>query len=109
MVYIDETGVQIENPDLSIGYLVDAEWLDHPAQEQKGHYEYENGIQTFVVDQPAASAWSEVTVQRYVLYTEEELDAMGNSYYAERLDALEAEVLNHRKVLTAIEEGIADA
>ena len=90
MVYIDENGVQIENPDLSRGHLVDAEWVDHPAQDQKGHYEYKNGVQTFVVDQPAASAWREVTVQCYVPYTEEELAAIGDSNYVARLNALEA-------------------
>ena len=95
MVYVDENGVQIENPDLSLGYLVDAEFVDHPAQAQEGHYEYDNGVQTFVVDQPAAAAWREVTAQRYVLYTQEELDAMHSSdTINERLAALEAAIIN---------------
>lgn len=109
MVYVDETGKQIENPDLSLGCLVDAEWIDHPAQEQEGHYEYAKGVQTFVVDKPAASAWREVTVQRYVPYTEAELKALAKADYANRLEVLEAEMQEQRGALTAIEEGIADA
>ena len=114
MVYVDESGNQIENPDLSLGYLVDAEWVDHPAQVQEGHYKYvetETGgkVQTFVVDKPAASAWREVTVQRYVLYTEAELEAIAREDYSARLDVLEAQTQSHSELLTAIEEGIADA
>ena len=90
MVYIDENGVQIENPDLSHGHLVDAEWVDHPAKAQKGHYEYKNGVQTFVVDAPPVAAYREVTVKRYVQYTEAELAAMAKADYANRLEALEA-------------------
>lgn len=94
MVYIGEDGKQIENPDLSLGYLVDAEWTDHPAQEQQGHYEYANTamggrVQAFVIDQPASAAWREVTVQKYVLYTKEELELAKKADYAKRLDALE--------------------
>lgn len=94
MLYIDENGKQIENPDLSLGYLVDAQWTDHPAQEQQGHYEYANTamggrVQTFVIDQPASAAWREVTAQKYILYTEDELKLTGKADYGKRLDAIE--------------------
>ena len=39
MIYIDENGNNIDNYDLTIGYLVDHEWVDHPAVAQSGHYE----------------------------------------------------------------------
>ena len=114
MVYVDENGAVLEDVDLTKGYLVDEEWVDHPAVKQKGHYEYaetETGgrVQTFVVDTPASSAWREVTKRRYIPYTEEELETIERGKYGVRLDALEAQAKAHDEVLTAIEEGIADA
>ena len=51
MKIIDENGATIENPDLTLGYLVDD-------------------------SVPAQSTWTEqVPVQRYIRYTEEELAA----------------------------------
>lgn len=89
MKIIDETGVIIENPDLTLGYLVgDTEPLAHPAQEavaEIAHYEtvaeYPNGGKDVrkVIDTPgvaAKAAWIEqVPIQRYVRYTAEELAA----------------------------------
>lgn len=89
MVYINESGAQIASYDLTKGYLVDAEWVDHPAVEQVGHYEYKNGVQFFVVDTPAQAARREVTVQKFVLYTEEELAQMNAPTIEERVSALE--------------------
>lgn len=89
MKIIDETGTIIENPDLTIGYLVgDTEPLEHPAvegAEEVSHYEtvaeYPNGGRDVrkVIDTPgvaAKAAWIEqVPIQRYVRYTAEELAA----------------------------------
>ena len=87
MKIIDETGAIIENPDLTLGYLVgDTEPLEHPAAEgveEVSHYEtvaeYPNGGKDVrkIIDTPgvpAKVAWTEqVSIQRYVLYTAEEL------------------------------------
>ena len=89
MKIIDENGAAIENPDLTLGYLVDdTEPVEHPAVEGVGevsHYEtvaeYPNGGKDVqrVVDVPgvpAQAAWTEqMPVQRYIRYTAEELAA----------------------------------
>ena len=89
MKIIDETGAVIENPDLTLGYLVDdSEPLEHPAVEgveEVSHYEtvaeYPNGGRDVrkVIDTPgvaAKAAWIEqVPIQRYVRYTAEEMAA----------------------------------
>lgn len=89
MKIIDETGAVIENPDLTLGYLVDeTEPVEHPAVEgveEVSHYEtvaeYPNGGKDVrkVIDVPgvpAQAAWTEqMPVQRYIRYTEEELAA----------------------------------
>lgn len=89
MKIIDETGAIVENPDLTLGYLVgDTEPLEHPAVEgveEVSHYEtvaeYPNGGRDVckVIDTPgvaAKAAWTEqVPIQKYVLYTAEELAA----------------------------------
>ena len=89
MKILDETGAIIENPDLTLGYLVgDTEPLAHPAQEavaEIAHYEtvaeYPSGGRDVrkVVDAPGAAAkaaWTEqVPIKRYVRYTAAELDA----------------------------------
>ena len=89
MKIIDENGAAIENPDLTLGYLVDdTEPVEHPAVEgveEVSHYEtvaeYPNGGKDVqrVVDVPgvpAQAAWTEqMPVQRYIRYTAEELAA----------------------------------
>lgn len=89
MKIIDENGAAIENPDLTLGYLVDdTEEITHPAVEgveEQWHWEtvteYPNGgkdVQKIidVPGVPAQAAWTEqVPVQRYIRYTEEELAA----------------------------------
>lgn len=89
MKIIDETGTVVENPDLTLGYLVDdTEEVTHPAVEgveEQWHWEtvteYPNGgkdVQKIidVPGVPAQAAWTEqVPVQRYIRYTEEELAA----------------------------------
>ena len=89
MKILDETGAVVENPDLTLGYLVDdTEPVEHPAVEgveEVSHYEtvaeYSNGGRDVrkVIDVPgvpAQAAWTEqVPVQRYIRYTAEELAA----------------------------------
>lgn len=88
MKIIDENGAAIENPDLTLGYLVDdTEPVEHPAVEgveEVSHYEtvteYPGGkdVQR-VVDVPGVQAqeeWVEqVPIQKYIRYTAEELAA----------------------------------
>lgn len=85
----DKTGLEIQNPDLTQGRLHDeTEAVEHPAQEgvpELSHYEtvaeYPNGGKDVrkVIDRegvPARDAWTEqVPIQRYILYTAEELAA----------------------------------
>lgn len=89
MKILDETGAVIENPDLTLGYLVDdTEEIIHPAVEgveEQWHWEtvaeYPNGGKDVqkIVDRPGVQAqeeWVEkVPIQRYVRYTAEELAA----------------------------------
>ena len=94
MKIIDETGAVVENPDLTLGYLVDdTEPVEHPAVEgveEVSHYEtvaeYPNGGRDVrkVIDVPgvpAQAAWTEqVPVQRYIRYTAEELAAQEEAH-----------------------------
>lgn len=89
MKILDETGAVVENPDLTLGYLVDdTEPVEHPSVEgvdEVSHYEtvaeYPNGGRDVrkVIDVPgvpAQAAWTEqIPVQRYIRYTSEELAA----------------------------------
>lgn len=98
MVYINENGEQIESYDLTKGHLVDAEWIDHPVIDEVGHYEYEDlegggQLQKYIVDTPFHPAWREVTVMKYILYTEEELMVFANADYNGRLNQLEASMM----------------
>ena len=90
MKIIDENGAAIENPDLTLGYLVDdTEPVEHPAVEgveEVSHYEtvteYPGGGRDVrkVIDVPgvpAQAAWTEqVPIQKYIRYTAEELAAI---------------------------------
>lgn len=86
MKIIDSNGVEIANPDLTKGYLKqETQTIHHDAVasvEEVSHYEYKtypNGGKDRwkVVDVPGVAAKEaydeEVEVQRYVLYTDEEL------------------------------------
>ena len=89
MKIIDENGAAIENPDLTLGYLVDdTEPVEHPAVEgveEQWHWEtvteYPNGgmdVQRVVdvLGVQAQEVWVEkVPIQRYIRYTAEELAA----------------------------------
>jgi hypothetical protein len=93
MKIIDSNGVEIANPDLTKGYLKpETQTVHHDAVagvEEVSHYEtireYPNGGKDVkkVVDVkavPAQEAYDEeVEVQRYVLYTAEELAAQAEA------------------------------
>ena len=107
----NKTGLEIQNPDLTQGWLHDeTEAVEHPAQEgvpELSHYEtvaeYPNGGKDVrkIIDRegiPARDAWTEqVPIQRYILYTAEELaeqeaerkKAEARKKLPERVDALE--------------------
>ena len=111
MKIIDENGAILENPDLTLGWLRDeTEAVEHPAQAgvpELSHYEtvaeYPNGGKDVrkIIDRegiPARDAWTEqVPIQRYILYTAEELAAKeeerkkaeAREKLPERVDALE--------------------
>ena len=111
MKIINENGAVVENPDLTLGYLVGGtEPVEHPSVEgvdEVSHYEtvaeYPNGGRDVrkVIDMPgvpAQAAWTEqVPVQKYVRYTAEELAAQeeerkkaeAREKLPERVDALE--------------------
>ena len=111
MKIIDENGAVIETPDLTQGWLrSETEAVEHPAQEgvpELSHYEtvaeYPSGGKDVrkVIDRegvPAQDAWTEqVPIQRYILYTAEELaakeeerkKAKEREKLPERVDALE--------------------
>jgi hypothetical protein len=81
---------KIENPDLSLGYLKSSTRTEHheasEGVEEVWHYEtiaeYPNGGKDVakVIDVPgveAKAAWDEeIPIQIYILYTQEQLDAM---------------------------------
>lgn len=119
MKIIDSNGVEIANPDLTKGYLKpETQTIHHDAVagvEEVSHYEtireYPNGGKDVkkVVDVkavPVQEAYDEeVEVQRYVLYTAEELAAQEKARKEaeekaqlptaeERLAALEAAMLD---------------
>ena len=87
MKIIDESGIEVEFPDLGKGYLKEDVLVKHheavEGVKEQFHYEtikeYPNGGKDVrkVIDVPgveAKEAWDEkIPVYRYVLYTEEEL------------------------------------
>ena len=110
MKIIDENGAAIENPDLTLGYLVGGtEPVEHPAVEgveEVSHYEtvteYPGGRDVRkVIDVPgvpAQAAWpAQVPIQKYIRYTAEELAAQeearkkaeAREKLPERVDVLE--------------------
>lgn len=92
MKIIDSNGLEITTPDLTKGYLKpETQTIHHDAVagvEEVSHYEYKtypNGGRDRwkVVDMPGVDpqpAWDEeVPVQRYILYTAEELAAQAEA------------------------------
>ena len=117
MKIIDENGAALENPDLTLGWLRDeTEAVEHPAQEgvpELSHYEtvaeYPNGGKDVrkIIDRegiPARDAWTEqVPIQRYILYTDEELAEQE----AERKNQAEREALP--ETVKALQAALEDA
>ena len=113
----DKTGLEIQNPDLTLGWLRDeTEAVEHPAQEgvpELSHYEtiaeYPNGGRDVrkVIDRegiPAKDAWTEqVPIQRYILFTAEELAEQE----AERRKQAEREALP--ETVKALQAALEDA
>ena len=104
MRILDLNGMELENPDLSLGYLTEEEILisHHEAVEavaEQWHYEtaavYPNGGKDIakVIDVPgveAREAWDEFeTVQRYIPYTDEELEERNRPTLESRVETLE--------------------
>lgn len=101
---------KIENPDLSLGYLKPSTRTEHheaiEGVEEQWHYEtiaeYPNGGKDVakVIDVPgveAKAAWDEeIPIQIYILYTQEQLDAMeeekNKPTLEQRVTALEEKV-----------------
>ena len=118
MKYIDEDGNELQGVDLTTGYLEDAEWTDHEEIPQVVHYEYtdlEGGgqRQTAIIDVPFAPAWREVTVQRYIRYTQEQLAALARQNYALRLDEQDMKIqeliIQQEAYEGAYQEGVQSA
>lgn len=122
MKILNEQGVEITNPDLSLGRLVQDVIVEHhPAVEgitEVGHYEvlvtYPNGGQDlqWVVDTPGVEAQpahdDEVTILRYVLFTSEELNSIKAQAEAPtQLDKIEAQVTYTAMMTNTLLEGNA--
>lgn len=119
MKIIDSNGNPIENPDLTKGYLKsETQTVHHDAvagAEEVSHYEtiaeYPNGGKDVrkVVDVPGVAAQDaydeEVEVQRYVLYTAEELAAQA---VAREKAEQQAKLPNTEKRLAALESAMRD-
>lgn len=117
---------RIENPDLSLGYLVPGTRTEHHEAVQgvpeKWHYEtlaeYPNGGKDIrrVVDvtgMEAREAWDEeIAIQIYTPYTQEELDRMeaerNKPTTEERLVALEEENRQLKEALNLLLSGATE-
>ena len=122
MKILDENNVELPSPDLSKGRLVEERLFisHHPAVEaaaEQWHYEtvveYPNGGKDVVkvIDTPgveARDAWDAYeTIQRNVLYTEEELAAMEEARNKPTpQDDADAMMIDHEYRLTILELGL---
>ena len=117
MRILDENNVEIQSPDLSIGRLVEEKLFvaHHPAVEavpEQWHYEtiteYPNGGKDVkkVVDVPgveAKDAWDEYeTVQRYIPYTDEELEERNRPTLENRVEVLETDTTDMQSAINAL-------
>ena len=126
MIYVDGNGNVLEFVNLSIGYLEDLEWIDHDAEPEQGHYEYEDLIRTitdilppedpdgepveverteivgqlqkYIIDSPAKAAWREVTKQKYILYDEAQLAEIAKNDIQGRLLNLEVKAESQEQI-----------
>ena len=126
MKIIDKNNIEIETPNLEIGYLKpDRFFIQHheaiEAVEEQGHYEvvaeYPNGGKDveWVVDMPgvkAQEAWDEYEdILRYVLYDEEQLAEMEVQRKAEeerqaRYEVLMTDGVTWTELAAALTEGV---
>ena len=122
MKIFDSNNVELESPNLSLGYLTEDKILiaHHEAVEaveEQWHYEtvaeYPNGGKDVakVIDDPGAEAkdaWDEYEIiQRYVPYTEEELAAMEEARNKPTpQDDADAMMIDHEYRLTILELGL---
>ena len=122
MRILDSNNVELESPNLSLGYLTEDKIIiaHHEAVEaveEQWHYEtvaeYPNGGKDVakVIDAPgveAKDAWDEYeTIQRYVPYTEEELAAMEEARNKPTpQDDADAMMIDHEYRLTILELGL---
>lgn len=119
MKIIDIDGVEIANPDLTLGYLKpETQTVHHDAVEaveEVSHYEtiaeYPNGGKDVrkVVDVPGVAAQEaydeEVEVQRYILYTADEL---AEQAAAREKAEQQAKLPTTEKRLAALESAMRD-
>jgi hypothetical protein len=111
MRYIDQHGNALDSVDLTKGYLVDKEFVVHPAKEQKGHYVYTRNmsggiVQTYVIDEPAQSEYKEVTVQMFIPFDTDNAENESNPHSDERIKAIEDQLASYE---TAYSEGVNEA
>ncbi|HAU87880.1 MAG TPA: hypothetical protein DCW90_21060, partial [Lachnospiraceae bacterium] len=109
MKIIDENGNVIENPNLDLGYIIsDKEIVHHDAVEgveEKSHYEviaeYENGGKDVkkIIDVEGVEAKEaydeEVDIQKYILYTTEELEKRLESYKQQMITKSKTELKDY--------------
>ena len=105
MKIIDENGIEITNPDMTVGYLVDDTIVHHDAVEMEGHYTYTElkgggQLQHYVIDVPPSPAYDEVTAQKYIPYTQEELDKRNEPGVIEKL-IIQVDEMQDAQTLTA--------
>lgn len=118
MRIFDINGVELTNPNLNVGYLVDDKIFiqNHPAEKEvreQGHFEiikqYPNGGKDvkWIVDvpyKPASEEWDEYeNISRYILYTVEELEELNKAPF----DA-EAELEKTKKQLIKTEDQLTE-
>ena len=114
MRILDENNIEIIEPDLSLGHLVEEEIfiVHHSAideEPEQWHYEtikeYPNGGKDIIkiIDKPyieAKDAWDEYeTIQRYILYTNEELEAIRNKENESTIEEKLAELKEQNDML----------
>ena len=121
MRILDQNNVEIMSPDMSLGYLTEEKmFVAHheavEAVEEQGHYEviaeYPNGGKDvdWIVDVPGVEyqdAYDEYEdILRYVLYTEEELQAIEEERNKPtQLDLIEAQVTYTAMMTDTLLEG----
>lgn len=107
MTIYDESGMVLESPDLSMGWVEQKRRLVacHQATEAVTHLEVmpgTDGLRRLVVDTPARAAWDEYEDYGvYHPYTEEELASMNVPTTEQRLEAAEAAILELAAMISA--------